>query len=220
MFPLCSLFEFGAPRPPLEPKLGHSECPRVNRALVTKSGVTRAALAPLGLALRALLRSQPCQHCPQDRLAPVRVPDKDDNSSVWAPSFIVTDPVTDPAPRRRWHCQGQCSHVVPDDAALADDLPDVKPHQHLCGHQAIPQCILKGKSHWLRPHAPTTALLSLPLAHPCPSAVLKAKTQKWSRMFAVFGHLSICPITKVFYNIKYTDSCCSWLFKALSRIIS
>ncbi|KFO61705.1 hypothetical protein N302_11190, partial [Corvus brachyrhynchos] len=35
------------------------------------------------------------------------------------------------------------SHIVPDDAALANYLPDVKPHQHLCGHQAVSQRVLK-----------------------------------------------------------------------------
>lgn len=98
MFPLCSL------RPPLEPQMKHSECPRANRALVTKSGVTKAALAPSGLAHRPLLRSHPHQHCPQDRLAPVRAPDKDHNSLIWVPGFIVADPITDPAPWRCWHC--------------------------------------------------------------------------------------------------------------------
>lgn len=93
---LQPLFDFGALRPPLEPQLGHSECPRTKRALVTKSDVTKAALAPFSLVLIPLLRSHSCQHCPQDRLAPVRVPDKDDNSLIRAPSFIVAAPVTDP----------------------------------------------------------------------------------------------------------------------------
>ncbi|KFV08714.1 hypothetical protein N340_07232, partial [Tauraco erythrolophus] len=35
------------------------------------------------------------------------------------------------------------SDVVPDQAALAYDLPDVKPHQHLRGHQTVPQRLLK-----------------------------------------------------------------------------
>ncbi|KFZ55971.1 hypothetical protein N321_08125, partial [Antrostomus carolinensis] len=35
------------------------------------------------------------------------------------------------------------SDVVPDQAALADDLPNVKPHQHLRGHQTVPQGLLK-----------------------------------------------------------------------------
>ncbi|KFV89804.1 hypothetical protein N326_00312, partial [Eurypyga helias] len=35
------------------------------------------------------------------------------------------------------------SDVVPDQAALADDLPDVEPHQHLRGHQPVPQRFLK-----------------------------------------------------------------------------
>lgn len=39
-------------------------------------------------------------------------------------------------------------------------------------------------------------------------------------MFAVFSHPVTRPITEMFYNIKYTVSCCSWLFTALSRIIS
>ncbi|KFV74816.1 hypothetical protein N307_12553, partial [Dryobates pubescens] len=35
------------------------------------------------------------------------------------------------------------SDVVPDQAALAYDLPDVEPHHHLRGHQAVPQRVLK-----------------------------------------------------------------------------
>ncbi|KFP59587.1 hypothetical protein N322_08925, partial [Cariama cristata] len=35
------------------------------------------------------------------------------------------------------------SDVVPDQVALAYDLPNVKPHQHLRGHQTIPQRFLK-----------------------------------------------------------------------------
>ncbi|KFP69273.1 hypothetical protein N310_02708, partial [Acanthisitta chloris] len=35
------------------------------------------------------------------------------------------------------------SHVVADESSLADDLPDVKPHQHLRCHQAIPQSFLE-----------------------------------------------------------------------------
>ncbi|KFP85949.1 hypothetical protein N311_07644, partial [Apaloderma vittatum] len=35
------------------------------------------------------------------------------------------------------------SDVVPDEAALTDDLPNVKPHQHLCGHQTIPHRLLE-----------------------------------------------------------------------------
>ncbi|KFQ69859.1 hypothetical protein N335_11305, partial [Phaethon lepturus] len=34
------------------------------------------------------------------------------------------------------------SDVVPNQATLAYDLPDVKPHQHLRSHQTIPQCFL------------------------------------------------------------------------------
>ncbi|KFP27432.1 hypothetical protein N325_00065, partial [Colius striatus] len=35
------------------------------------------------------------------------------------------------------------SDIVTNQAALADDFPDVKPHQHLRGHQTIPHCFLK-----------------------------------------------------------------------------
>ncbi|KFZ68815.1 hypothetical protein N338_10675, partial [Podiceps cristatus] len=35
--------------------------------------------------------------------------------------------------------EGEPSDIVPDQATLAYDLPDVKPHQHLCGHQTVPQ---------------------------------------------------------------------------------
>ncbi|KFR04457.1 hypothetical protein Y956_02464, partial [Nipponia nippon] len=39
--------------------------------------------------------------------------------------------------------EGKSSDIVPDQAALAYDLPDVEPHQHLCGHQTVPQRFLK-----------------------------------------------------------------------------
>ncbi|KFQ98098.1 hypothetical protein N306_01950, partial [Opisthocomus hoazin] len=39
--------------------------------------------------------------------------------------------------------EDQSSDVVPDQAALAYDFPNVKPHQHLCGHQTVPQRFLK-----------------------------------------------------------------------------
>ncbi|KFU98954.1 hypothetical protein N339_07585, partial [Pterocles gutturalis] len=35
------------------------------------------------------------------------------------------------------------SDIVTDQATLADDLPDVKPHQHFRGHQTVPQRFLK-----------------------------------------------------------------------------
>ncbi|KFV94069.1 hypothetical protein N327_04112, partial [Fulmarus glacialis] len=41
--------------------------------------------------------------------------------------------------------EDESSDIVPDQAALAYDLPDVKPHQHLCGHQTVPQRLLKEK---------------------------------------------------------------------------
>ncbi|KFQ60536.1 hypothetical protein N334_08400, partial [Pelecanus crispus] len=41
--------------------------------------------------------------------------------------------------------EGKSSDIVPDQTTLAYDLPDVKPHQHLCGHQTVPQRFLKEK---------------------------------------------------------------------------
>ncbi|KFW66765.1 hypothetical protein AS28_06749, partial [Pygoscelis adeliae] len=41
--------------------------------------------------------------------------------------------------------EDESSDVVPDQAALAYDLPDIKPHQHLRGHQTVPQRFLKEK---------------------------------------------------------------------------
>ncbi|KFQ02350.1 hypothetical protein N329_00663, partial [Haliaeetus albicilla] len=39
--------------------------------------------------------------------------------------------------------EDKSSDIVPDQAALAYDLPNVKPHQHLRGHQTVPQRFLK-----------------------------------------------------------------------------
>ncbi|KGL74445.1 hypothetical protein N309_12851, partial [Tinamus guttatus] len=35
------------------------------------------------------------------------------------------------------------SDVVSNEAAFAYDLANVKPHEHLCGHQTVPQGFLK-----------------------------------------------------------------------------
>lgn len=38
----------------------------------------------------------------------------------------------------------QNSDIIANDASFANALSNVEPHQHFCGHQSIPKCILWG----------------------------------------------------------------------------
>lgn len=72
----------------------------------------------------------------------------------------------------------ESSDVVSNQAPFAYDLTNVKPHQHLCGHQTVPQCFLKEKKKknttQFRTFAPATAAFLAPVTK------LHAWLAKWS----------------------------------------
>ncbi|POI20861.1 hypothetical protein CIB84_015393, partial [Bambusicola thoracicus] len=51
----------------------------------------------------------------------------------------------------------ESSNIVSNQASFAYDLTNVKPHQHLCGHQTVPQRFLKEKKPQFRIFVPATA---------------------------------------------------------------
>lgn len=60
----------------------------------------------------------------------------------------------------------ESSNIVSNQASFAYDLTNVKPHQHLCGHQTVPQRFLKEKKPQFRIFAPATAsFLALVIKH-------------------------------------------------------